>query len=322
MSAFFDGLVRPSLTALTTAVLVVVFGLTTFVALARPSMMTPATLLPFDDDGWTTATVMHPPQGVRWAFIGASGTRESIDHGVFAEELGGPFLNLTAPSQTLLGTVALAEKLPSSVETVVIGISANRLSYGPKRLDRIVNQPNIGFYSSLRAEELQREFGRTEPHTGLLAVDRRVFYLYWMERLPRAAIKGFPGTRSVNRYRGKARKPPTYDVSQRYQMQTEYQAAHLRVLGRLVDRLTEQGRRVVLLASPTCLPEDNESFAAMEKLYQAGMKEFVAAHEVQFWTLDDAAGLECDHFYDSGHLRNPDAQSRYARVLAARLRGE
>lgn len=315
------GLTQPSLLALAVCFGVLCVDVGLYFAFANPEHLRAGWIGSGDDSAWATF-LHHHPKDANLAIIGASGTRESMDQKTLAKDLGVAPLLLATSAQVSFDSAALAAELPASVSTVIIGITPSRVLHEMERVERTFRQPSFGFISPYEDAEYGTALGWKRSGTGLVAADRRAFYLLLLREYPFALLRGRLGKRTEHAYRNKPqRKNIEIDFPARMGLLDQMSPIHLGVFDRLIDHLRSQGKQVVLLQGPACrtwfgTPQEQQFYAK----YDALMTKFTSDKQIPLWDLDDEAGLTCDNFMDLVHLRHADAQEAYSHVLAAKIR--
>lgn len=320
---FWRGLVRPSPLSASVGVTVLVCLVLAYLLGARPAVLRPALLYTKSHGAWVTHLLEHPPAAARVAVVGASGAQESFDLPTLEQALGEPVLVLTSSSQTSFESLAVADRLPASVEVVLLSVSMNRLLHDEQRLRQFFENPRLGFTSSWEDDAWREELGWERSTWGVPSLDRAEFYLGHLRALPVQALKGRRGRRAMHVYRGrKQARPPAGVAAERVGMFEANHALHEAVFGRLIEGLEGRGKQVILLENPRCLYfTDQPEEPLLHRAYEATLERLVNEHGVASWNLDADADIRCEHFHDGTHLRSREAQVRYAEVLAKRLGG-
>ena len=321
LQALRQGLVEPSALSLVVCFLLLATNIALFLTFAAPEHLRPSWIGNAEDSAWATYFIHHPGDA-DIAIVGASGTRESMDQATLADDLGKAPLALTTSSQVSFDTVALAAELPASIDTVVIGLTPNRVLAGMDRVERTFRQPSFGFVSPTEEAEYTTAFGWKRARWGVPAIDRRAFYLLLLKEYPFATLRRRTGKRIEHMYRNKPqRRGVTIDFEERSRSLEQMSPIHFGVYARLIELLRADGKRVVVLQGPSCrtwlgTPEEASIYARYDEL----MAAFISRTQVPFWNLDAEAGLTCDDFIDPEHLRHAAAQEAYSHVLARRIR--
>ena len=270
--------------------------------------------------------------------LGSSGIREAISNSEDLRALLTPrrkdapaVYNLSSFDQTPLEMVALVEKLPERFDGVaLLGINPCDVGAGPLQHHRDKRNDfdlRFGFRSAI-VDRAAREAGEElAPVTGNYFVDNHRFFLPRLPFLFRNLALG-PPEEGHHPYvlLGDQIDRVGWDLQAERirRLIADYHAHFDETMGyyaRMVSELERRGDvRVVLLESPICPRCIEETLGdAFWAEHAQRMQAFASRLGIQYWNLNDRAGLDNADFYDYVHLFRPDAQTRFTGALGEAL---
>jgi hypothetical protein len=268
-------------------------------------------------------------RGLNVVFTGDSVAMEAIDDESrferdLTERLGRKvdFWFVASHGQTLWETAIVLDQLPEEYRgVVVICVGPRLMMVGLGRLQNLVESPRLALYSPSFDEEL-RCFGLTAPKkTGIYFVDFGRFFVARRNVLFRMFLEpwnanihhytdNFPGWAEADWQEGlpKAGK----------RLQPQSLPSMLAVMRRQIERLKQRQITVVLVEKP-CHPRLREAYGQPYRDYRDAIDSFVEEMSVEYWQLDSAANITGDDFHDWAHMSNPEARTRFQKVLTDRI---
>jgi hypothetical protein len=342
--AFADGLLQPSLLALTVAA-ILVLGVMAAAALVidERRMAGPDAALfamdPLDDYAFATTDALRllqaPPRGKHVALIGTAAMREALtaDEDIAARLAAGlgaplPVIDFMGGGQSGIEMAALAESLGRDFEgVIVLGVSFSRLATDNSELAMLVKEPRLAFASSAADAEIRAAGFAPSRRTGLYVLDN---YKFFVARYRYVLWHLLTGTRPEHRnrtYLGRAAATPAQWSSDaailkgRIAHYPERADNNLGAVERLIRLFPDRARqRIVLLEIPlnprAAAELVGEDFVAA---HRARMQAFAERQGVLYWDLNQSAGLTPADFQDWAHINGAAAQDRWTGQLTQRL---
>lgn len=343
-SVFKGAALKPSTAALTIALLVpsILFGLC--LAFITPGLMASSTAAYFSSGAWDDYTDLtshalaisfdHSDQPVV-IILGASDTRESItNHAAITEivhdrtGLRPVIYNLASSDQTFWEMAAIIDQIPADRPAVIVmGLGAGRFSMSPGRLAELIDNPRLGFRSTVIDDEAQRAGLVVPSRTDNYFIDNAKFFLSRLPPFMENVATQHPRKRRYNLYLTSSKAPESrwQEFSGSIQARLEkYEVnfdSNMTVLSRILDRLSDRPGQSAVFLVPPKNPRDaaNGLWAEFYRMHLARLEEISQDYDVPLWMLDDEIGIKEADFYDASHLNDNDVQYRYTMLLAERI---
>ncbi len=339
--AFKDGLVKPSLPALSGTVLVCVLAFTVCVFLLTPQFLGRhglGYLVENADDSYgylttqilSMATETELPEAV--VLLGASAMRESLSFPLLAAQIQHTgrkkvkLIPMLAEGLTDWEMAAITCTLGSKMRgVVIIEVAPGHFARSLDWIPGLARQPRILFGNGCLDEQLRASGAVVPDRLGNLFLDN---YRFFFSR-PAALLNLIAGPREV-RYnrsqnwrtiRGKALD---LGIHQRLAWVQDYRnlrETHLGVFRRMLGALAGDRVSMVLLEAPRnplCdeVGRRDPVYLEAKALYEKDVLELTSAFGAEYWRLDSRARLSPGDFADSAHLQNRAAIERYTGLLA------
>jgi hypothetical protein len=342
--AFLDGLIRPSLLAVSIAAALCLGTIELATLLIDATAMSGEdsalfALDPLDDYAFATSDALRllhaPPQGRHVALIGTAAMREALTVGDdIAARLSHrldqtvPVIDFMSGGQSGIEMAALADSLGDDFEGVlVLGISFSRLAADNAELASLVREPRLAFASAAGDAEIRAAGFTPPPRTGLYLLDH---YKFFVARYRAIVWHLLTGTRPVHRdrtYLGRAPASPAQwaaDAATLTARLSHYQNradSNLGALDRLIRRFPDRAKvRIVLLEIPlNPLARDTVIGPAFVEAHRARMEDFARRNGVDYWDLNQTAGLVPEDFQDWAHVSSVGGRDRWTADLIDRL---
>lgn len=234
------------------------------------------------------------------------------------------FFNLGTSWQSLWESVAVLDNLPPNFRgLVLVGVAPCRFAAGKAWLEQLVESPQLAISSPMFDTEVQ-QWGLPAPsHSGIFLLDHAKFFTA-RRKWPLRILTG-PSDYRLHRYTGQT--PWTEDYWQLAKSRTtewmdgvdENMEAHLRMMGRMVERL--QARSIDVVFSESTLHPRARQMCGVDRYakYKHRIKSFCAAMDVDYWQLQADARLEAADFHDWVHLSSEDGQKRFQQAMVNRI---
>lgn len=339
LRSFVSGLVRPSGTAVFSALaFVVLVGLTAIAVVDESLVRVPnrARYLftsSIDGDMYVTSQTMRlgsmDPSKPILVVIGASAGRESIDPFLLDLDFGTDeqVFSLCQGRQSFWEAEAILDKVPDGIAGVVLfSIGPSRFTNGDERVDSLATSPRLGLRTDKMDEAIRDGGGEPPLRCGLYLIDNIRFYTRRLSVLPLNVLRG-PPRYKLHRYFGRPQIGEA-DWAAMAGMIEERLTSFDSQFDQNFDKLVNCVRRleartdlhIILVEHPI-----NPRFIRDElgvELYAAMRERLVRrVHEesLRMINLNDA-GFEEDEFYDWCHLRSEDAIARSAAFISDQVR--
>jgi hypothetical protein len=285
---------------------------------------------------WTTADLRrNPPQKPLVALVGGSSARESIwgdGEGLAADiaAAGGPDVrgaSLTGKYQTIGGSVAIVDNLPSSPTTVVIGVSLIRM-YGNvwANTRQIYGSEYLLDSETLRGFAVEQGTAPPLGTTVLPGIARAMATR--VERLSSDVLRGKPVVLRINLHTMDKNKPLTEEkretitkwangswASERLQKNL---GPTLELLEASIADARSRGLSVVLLELPHNPSLVGGGYRKTESYYQQRLRQLVRQHGAIYLNFSDDVALSDSDFMDFSHLR-PSGRTVWQKRLGEEL---
>jgi hypothetical protein len=342
LSAFFQGLTRPSLLSLGIAALVIVSIVAAGFCLITPDLMAGNAIGYFarssrDDDAFVTSRVLalarSTDQRPLVAIIGASATRESFGSG---DDLAKTIREVTGVDaeveilatgrQGPLEHAAILDAIRSPRPTiVVIGVGPSRFTGSAAELAESQTKPRLGFRADVLNDEARRLGFPLFVPSGIYALDNMSFVI---PRIPafllNTAFRG-PQGQKEHRYTGKMPEKQ-FDaqrnrIRQRLNHYEENFSMNKGIFDRIIARNMVPKRFAIILVEAPINPDflDSEHLNMFYEEHVSRMIDLATELGVPYWTLAMDVGIQSSDFYDWTHVNNLDTKSRLRTELVERI---
>ncbi len=345
LTAFIEGLTRPSLPALAGMILVAGASLAACFWLITPELFSGPGYGYFvenvnDEYSFISADVLrlqqNPPDDPVVLYFGTSSLREALSSRGHLEELlqerldrKVKVLNLTAGGLTHWEITAMLDGLLEDIKgVVVLPCSPAVLNESGDRLDEITQSPRLALFSpDLQEERELLGFEKRGELSGNFFRDNYRFFVARLVPVLRHALKG--------------RQWRDFHAGDKWRDPNEAEmAGFIRLRGQWVDEIAERGdlnaeayRRilgrirenpdlnVVLLASVSN-PKTNDwvrslpGYPAAQGRYEGYVESFLAGERTIYRDYEAPLGLAPEDFKDTVHFKNPKARERFTEYLA------
>jgi len=272
--------------------------------------------------------------GVPTAIVtGASGVRYAIgDFAALEDELrthvaGARVVDLTTDDQSVLETLAILDLIPDRFGgIVVVGTNPHRWSRPAAQRDpeagfvyRLgVRSPYLDHWRALNGEPPRPEHSYFWDNREFLLPRLGPLIANTLDAPPDEFVPRAHNPRRAPDARWEAFARTVETIEERFATRGQPNLQLLAHAGRRFGQRT--AGRLALLESPLAPRAARECYGPeFLALYDARMRRFAARQGWPYWTLQEAAELEEDDFFDWMHLRNGAARARFRTQLALRL---
>lgn len=336
-SAFTAGLIKPSLTAIMTAVVAFVFSGLWFLQSAEDLVAGYPQLLasgPGDDYAFITAAALNvadtKPSRRGVAVLGASCLRAATDEVKIESELQNADIservfNLTTRGQSLWESIAIADYIvPGFGGVLLIDTNPLRFARGLSTLETIMRNQRVGFRSPILVELALDANIPATPATGYYAWDNRIYLRARLNKVFKNLLLG-PVEHEHSRLSETIDKEKRNWVIERItediKSYDEDVEVLLDALSKLSTALSRSDSATIILIEPPINPNFIDTVIGRDfyARHMNRIRQYARSTNIQFWEMNEELAFGKSNFADWCHLNNTHSRDEYSQLLTDNL---
>ena len=336
-SAFTAGLIKPSLTAIMTAVVAFIFSGLWFLQSAEDLVAGYPQLLasgPGDDYAFITAAALNvadtKPSRRGVAVLGASCLRAATDEVKIESELQNADIservfNLTTRGQSLWESIAIADYIvPGFGGVLLIDTNPLRFARGLSTLETIMRNQRVGFRSPILVELALDANIPATPATGYYAWDNRIYLRTRLNKVFKNLLLG-PVEHEHSRLSETIDKEKRNRVIERNTEDIKSYDEDVEVLidaiNKLSTALSRSDSATIILIEPPINPNFIDTVIGRDfyARHMNRIRQYARSTNIRFWEMNEELAFGKSNFADWCHLNNTHSRDEYSQLLTDNL---